>query len=134
MLNQITIQGRLTKDVEIKLSSGGVKYSMFCVAVQRNYRNKSGKYDTDFFDCIASEKTAEHICKYYHKGSEIILTGELQSREYEDQNGQKHKNIFISVAKTYFLSSKSENTKQANEPVEVMAATSEEPNELPFEQ
>lgn len=126
-LNQITIQGKLTKDVELKTSSNGKTFALFCVAVQRNYKGSSGKYEADFIDCIASEKIAEHIAKYFHKGSEIIIAGELQTRMYEDQNGQKRKSVLVNVGKTFFTSNKAEST-QASEPVEVSDDTS-----LPFE-
>lgn len=130
MLNQIIIQGKFTKDVEISVSGNGKKYAIFCIAVQRNYKNQSGKYDADFIDCIASEKVAEHIAKYFKKGSEIILSGELQTRVYDDANGQKRKSVLVNVGKTYFTSGKSENTTQETSQVE----GTEESGELPFEQ
>lgn len=128
MLNTITIQGKLTKDIEIRVTNNGKKFTLFCIACQRNYKNAEGKYDADFIDCIASEKIAEHIAKYFRKGSEIIVSGELQTRMYDDQNGQKHKSVIINVGKTFFTSGKTENNGNAQ------ATATEESGELPFEQ
>lgn len=128
MLNTITIQGKLTKDIEIRSTNNGKNFTLFCVAVQRNYKNQSGKYDADFIDCIASEKIAEHIAKYFHKGSEIIVAGELQTRMYNDQNGQKRKSVLVNVGKTFFTSGKAESGNAEPQ------ATTEESGELPFEQ
>ena len=136
MLNQITIQGRLTKDVEIRLASNGKKFTIFNLAVQRNYKNQQGKYESDFIDCFASDKIVEHIAKYFHKGSELILIGELQTRMYDDQNGQKRKSVLVVVSKVYFTSGKSESNgnTQASASVEVTPEGTEEAGELPFEQ
>lgn len=131
MLNYITLQGRFTKDVEVKTASSGKAYTIFTLAVQRNYKNQQGKYESDFIDCIASESIANHIAKFFHKGSEIIVAGELQARNYQDQNGQTRKSVLVNVSKTYFTSgNKAESTPQA-------VATSEptdESGDLPFEQ
>lgn len=128
MLNTITVQGKITKDIELRTTVNGKKFILFCVACQRNYKNAEGKYDADFIDCIASEKIAEHIAKYFRKGNEIIVSGELQTRMYDDQNGQKHKSVIINVGKTFFTSGKTENNGNAQ------ATVTEESGELPFEQ
>ena len=128
MLNTITIQGKLTKDIEVRVTNNGKKFTLFCVACQRNYKNAEGKYEADFIDCIASEKIAEHIAKYYKKGSEIIVSGELQTKMYDDSNGQKRKSILVNVAKTFFTSGKTENNGNA------LATVTEESGDLPFEQ
>ena len=131
-LNYITLQGKLTKDVEVKTASSGKNYAIFTIAVQRNYKNQQGKYDADFIDCIASDKVAEHIAKYFHKGSEIIISGELQTRSIEDR-GEKRKATLVNISKTYFTSgSKAESTPQATPTAEQGEPT--ETAELPFEQ
>lgn len=131
MLNTVTLQGRLTKDIEIRAASNGNKYSIFTIAVQRNYKGKDGKYNTDFIDCFASDKIAEHIAKFFHKGSEIIISGELQTTEKADENGQKRKSTLVCVGKVFFTSGKSE--PQATAPVEATTEPTES-GELPFEQ
>lgn len=131
MLNYITLQGRFTKDVEVKTASNGKAYTIFTLAVQRNYKNQQGKYESDFIDCIASESIANHIAKFFHKGSEIIVAGELQARNYQDQNGQTRKSVLVNVSKTYFTSgNKAESTPQAVASTD----TTDESGDLPFEQ
>ena len=106
MLNQITIQGRMAKDAEDKMLNNGKVITTFCVAVQRNYKNSEGKYDTDFVDCVAYDKIGEFIGKNFHRGDMILLTGELQLRTYDDKNGVKHKVSVVVVGKTFFVGSK----------------------------
>ena len=127
MLNTIVIQGRLAADCEVKNTPNGALATNFAIAVQRNFKNTNGQYDTDFIDCVSFEKTP-FISKYFHKGDSIIVTGELQTRIWTDDNGKKRKSYIVNVAKAYFgLDSKA--SKPANQ-----AAQSVAPDELPFEQ
>ena len=127
MLNTIVIQGRLAADCEVKFTPNQTKYTNFAIAVQRNFKNNQGQYDTDFIDCVSFEKTP-FISKYFHKGDSIIVTGELQTRIWTDDNGKKHKSYIVNVAKAYFgLDGK------ASKPT-TPAAQSVAPDELPFEQ
>ena len=127
MLNTIVIQGRLAADCEVKNTPNGALATNFAVAVQRNFKNNAGQYDTDFIDCVSFEKTP-FISKYFHKGDSIIVTGELQTRIWTDDNGKKHKSYIVNVAKAYFgLDGK------ASKPT-AQVAQSVAPDELPFEQ
>ena len=130
MLNQVVIQGNLCRDAEIKQNAKGKTFVVFCVAVGRNYRNTEGKYDADFIDCVAYEKIGDHIAKYFHKGSEIIVSGELQTNVYNDKNGVKHKASTINVSKVYF-SKNSGNV--SGESQATASSTQAESSELPFE-
>lgn len=133
MLNTIVIQGRLAADCEVKNTPNGALATNFAVAVQRNFKNNQGQYNTDFIDCVSFEKTP-FISKYFHKGDSIIITGELQTRIWQDDNGKKHKSYIVNVAKAYFgLDGKaSKSTSQATQ--NVAPAEIEESGELPFEQ
>ena len=133
MLNQITLQGRLAADCEVKNTPNGALATNFAVAVQRNFKNTEGKYDTDFIDCVSFEKTP-FISKYFHKGDSIIVTGELQTRIWTDDTGKKRKSYIVNVAKAYFgIDGKaSKPTTQAAQ--SVAPAEIEAPGELPFEQ
>jgi single-strand DNA-binding protein len=133
MLNTIVIQGRLAADCEVKNTPNGALVTNFAVAVQRNFKNNVGQYDTDFIDCVSFEKTP-FISKYFHKGDSIIVTGELQTRIWTDDNGKKRKSYIVNVAKAYFgLDGKASkpNTQAAQS---VSPAEIEAPGELPFEQ
>lgn len=129
MLNYTVLQGRLTKDIEIRAASNGNKYSIFTIAVQRNYKGKDGKYNADFIDCFASDKIAEHIAKFFRKGSEIIISGEIQTTEKADESGQKRKSTLVCVGKVFFTSGKSEVKAEPQGEAEQT-----ETADLPFEQ
>lgn len=139
MLNQVTIQGNLTRDCEVKTLNNGTKITIFCVAVQRNFKDAAGQYQTDFIDCMSFEKT-DFISKYFHKGDSIIVTGELQTRTYDDKNGVKHKVTTINVSKAFFAGGKkNENRTSGSAATESVAPAesenfeADESGELPFE-
>ena len=87
MLNTVIIEGRLTKDPELKTTPNGISVSTFAVAVARDYKNANGEYDSDFFECVAWRNNAERISKYFHKGDGVGIVGRLQTRTYKDKNG-----------------------------------------------
>ena len=130
-LNYVVAQGKLVRDAEAKPTSTGKNLTVFCIACQRNYKNSQGKYDADFIDCVAYDKTGDVIRKYFSKGSEIIVSGEFTTNTYEDKNGTKHKVASIVVNKVYFCGSKQNSNTQAAQPTS--AEPIEESSELPFE-
>ena len=87
MLNNITIHGRLTADHELKQTQSGVAFCNFTVAVDRSYKQGDEKL-TDFFNCIAWRGQAEMIAKYFNKGKEIVVNGEMNNNPYE-KDGNK---------------------------------------------
>ncbi len=88
MLNHITIHGRLTANPELKQTPSGVSVCNFTVAVDRSYTRGEDK-QTDFFNCVAWRGLADTISKFFPKGQEIVLSGEMQSRRWEDDQGNK---------------------------------------------
>lgn len=107
MLNNITLQGRLTADPEIRQTEGGVSVARFQIAVERNYKNKDGSRITDFLPVFAWRQTAEFIGKYFGKGDMILLRGSLQSRSYE-KDGQKRTAYEINAEEVDFCGGKKE--------------------------
>ena len=87
MLNNIAIHGRLTADPELKQTQSGVPFCNFTVAVDRSYKQGDEKL-TDFFNCIAWRGQAEMVAKYFNKGKEIVVSGEMNDNPYE-KDGQK---------------------------------------------
>lgn len=87
MLNNIVIHGRLTADPELKHTQSQVAYCTFTVAVDRSYKQGDEKL-TDFFNCIAWRGQAEMIAKYFSKGKEIVVNGEMNNNPYE-KDGNK---------------------------------------------
>ena len=90
-INTAVIMGRLTADPELKTTSSGLSVLSFSVAVERNYQKEGEEKAVDFINVVAWRKTAEFVSKYFHKGSMIAVTGSLQTRSYEDKNGNKRK-------------------------------------------
>ena len=86
MLNAIFLHGRLTADPELKSTSGGIPYCNFTVAVD-GFAKKGEEKPVDFFPCLAWRNTAEMICKYFKKGKEIVISGEMHSSRYTDSDG-----------------------------------------------
>ena len=88
-MNKVELVGRLTKDPEVKLTSSQTQYCNFTVAVDRRFKDANGQRQADFINCVAWRQTAVFIQKYFRKGNRIGLVGSIQTRSYDDQNGQK---------------------------------------------
>ena len=88
-MNNITILGTITKDIELKETESGVKYTRFSIAVNRKFKNENGDYDTDFFNIVAWRGTAEFINNYFDKGKRIAISGRLQTNKYTDKDGNE---------------------------------------------
>ena len=88
-INTAVIMGRLTADPELKTTASGLSVLSFSVAVERNYQKEGEEKAVDFINVVAWRKTAEFISKYFHKGSMIAVEGSIQTRKYEDKDGNK---------------------------------------------
>ena len=107
MLNNVCLLGRITKDLEHKQTQSGVSVTSFSIAVERNYADKStGKREADFINIVAWRGTADLICKYFSKGSLIALDGSIQTRNYEDKNGNKRQAVEVVANNVYFTGEK----------------------------
>jgi single-strand DNA-binding protein len=124
MLNQLQMQGRLVASPELKQTANGKNVLTFSIASQRTYTPKGQDKISDFFECVAWEKTAEFISRYFKKGDLLIICGYLQSRNYEDKQGNKRKVVEIVVEKAEFSGSKG--AEHITEP------TTEPNDDLPF--
>ena len=87
MYNKITLMGRLVAAPELKTTQNGIPYTRFRIAVNRRFHSKDEENKVDFFNATAWRSTAEFICKYFGKGSMIMLDGEMQTQQYEVRNG-----------------------------------------------
>lgn len=102
MLNTAILMGRLTADPELKKTPAGVSITTFVVAVNRSYVPKGQERQADFIDVVAWRSTAEFITKYFRKGQMIAVQGSIQTRSYEDKQGNKRKAVEIVVDKADF--------------------------------
>ncbi|MBS4178082.1 single-stranded DNA-binding protein [Lederbergia citrea] len=89
MINQVTLVGRMTKDPDLRYTVEGKAVLNITLALNRHYRNSKGDYDADFVLCTLWNKTAENTAKYCSKGSIVGVTGKIQTRNYEGQDGKK---------------------------------------------
>lgn len=102
--NKVFIGGRITNDLEMKMTQQGTGVLSFSVAVQR----RLDKNKTDFINCKAFGKTAENITRFFRKGSSIIVGGSIQTNNWQDQQGNKRYSTDIMVDEFYFADSKNE--------------------------
>lgn len=116
-MNKVVLVGRLTKDPEIKLTTNQTQYCNFTLAVDRRFKDANGNRQTDFINCVAWKATAVFIQKYFKKGNRIGIAGSIQTRNYEDQNGQKQYITEVIADEAEFVesASKGETTEQPAE-------------------
>lgn len=108
MINNVVLMGRLVATPELRSTSTGVSVTSFTIAVERSFAKQGEQRQTDFIDCVAWNKTAENITKYFQKGSMIAITGNIQTRNYEDKNGNKRKAVEVIADNFSFCGSKAE--------------------------
>lgn len=133
MLNQITIMGRLTRDPELRRTQSGTAVCSFSVAVDRDYQSReSAERQTDFIDVVAWRQTGEFVSKYFTKGRMIVVSGSLQSRRWQDKNGNNRIAWEVIADNVYFGDSKSDSQRAAGKPVGVAFEEIEDDGTLPF--
>jgi len=133
MLNNIILQGRLTRDPEMQATATGISRATFALACERDYKITNGEGNTDFFDVVAWRGTADFIQRNFHKGQMVIVNGRLQIRQWTAEDGSKRKAVEITADSVYFCGR--ENSGQATEEpavVEEQAPVPVEIEELPF--
>ena len=89
MINNVTLIGRLTKDVELKYTPANQAVAQFTLAVNRTFKNANGERETDFINCVIWRQAAENFVNWVKKGALIGITGRIQTRNYENQQGQR---------------------------------------------
>ena len=105
MLNRVVLTGHLTKEQENKVTQSGLSVVKFVIGVHRQFARKDGEREADFISCVAWRKTAENIAKYFRKGQLIGIDGRVQTRSYDDKNGQRVYVTEVVVDNFAFLSS-----------------------------
>lgn len=134
-LNKIELMGRITNELEQKVTTSGKEVVSFTMAVERNYKGSDGNKITDFINCVAFGNQAKHICNYFGKGKLLLVVGALQSRQYTTQNNEKRTVFEVNVEEVHFTGEKKETQSEAptapyNNDVQFEAMTDDEL--LPF--
>ena len=115
-LNKVVLTGRMTADPELKQTPSGVSVLSFSIAVNRNYVPKGseqGERQADFINVVAWRQTAEFISKYFRKGSAICVTGSIQTRTWNDNNGNKRYATEVVADEAMFVESRNSDTSAA---------------------
>lgn len=114
MLNKIILQGRHTKDLELRYTQSNTPVAGGTLAVQRSRKDADGKYRSDFVDICLWDKLAEHASTWFHKGDMCIVSGRLESRDWQDKNGNKRRSWEVQVESIDFCGGKSEGKPKEN--------------------
>jgi len=119
-MNKVLIIGNLTRDPELLTTSNDNSVCKFTIAANRKFKNANGEYDVDFINCVAWRKTGEFINKYFNKGKKIAVEGMIQTRKYEDKQGNNRTAVDVVVDQAEFVESPKKQQIKADdlEPIE----------------
>lgn len=113
-MNKVILIGRLTKDVELRYTqTNNTAVASFSLAVNRKFVKPGGERQADFFNIIAWNKLAENISKYLFKGNQVAISGRLETRSWDDPNGQKHYVTEVIAEEIDFIGSKNKQNNEA---------------------
>ena len=104
-MNKVVLLGRLTKDPETKTTNNDVTITRYTLAVNRPWK-KDGEQQADFINCLAFNKTAEFANKYFRKGQQVAIVGRIQTRSWEDDNGNRRYATEVVIEEQHFADSK----------------------------
>jgi single-strand DNA-binding protein len=105
MLNKIILMGRLTREPELRTTQSGISVVTFTLAVDRDFQRGEEK-QTDFIDIVAWRGTADFVHKHFRKGQLVAVTGRLQSRKWEDKDGNKRVSFEVVTEEVHFAERK----------------------------
>ncbi|WP_119316913.1 single-stranded DNA-binding protein [Companilactobacillus formosensis] len=112
MINRVVLVGRLTRDPELRYTANGAAVASFTVAVNRQFTNSQGEREADFINCVIWRKAAENFSNFTNKGSLVGIDGRLQTRNYENQQGQRVYVTEVVVENFSLLESRAESEKR----------------------
>ena len=118
-LNNVVLIGNLTRDPELRYTPSGLPVATLRIAVNRNFTNQQGEIETDFFNVVVWRTQAEKCAEYLSKGRQIAVTGRLQSRNWEANDGQRRSTIEIVADRVVFLGRRERREDSVDELVEV---------------
>lgn len=116
MLNKAILMGRLTRDPEMRYTQSNTPVTSFTLAVARDRKGANGEQQTDYIDCVAWGRQAEFVKQWFAKGMLAIVVGRIQSRNWEDRNGNKRTSIEINANEVLFGESKKDKAARKSGP------------------
>lgn len=138
MINRVVLAGRPTRDLELKSINSGTSVCSFTLAVDRNFKSRSGEREADFINCVAWGKTAEVMSSYVKKGSVIGIDGRIQTRSYDNREGQRVYVTEVVVENFSFLggsdknAQRNQNNQSSNDPFASTKQVDIADDDLPF--
>ncbi|MGO2082726.1 single-stranded DNA-binding protein [Vagococcus sp.] len=134
MINNVVLVGRLTRDPDLRFTANGSAVATFNLAVNRNFTNKSGEREADFINCVIWRKPAETLANYARKGTLLGVTGRIQTRNYENQQGQRVYVTEVVCENFQLLESKGSSEQRQQQPNNTNNQFSGNTNNQSFEQ
>ena len=136
-MNKVVLLGRLTKDVDVRYTqTNNIMVASFSLAVNRRFAKEGEERQADFINVVAWSKTAEFCSKYFKKGQQVGIIGRIQTRNWEDDQGQKHYVTEVVAEEAYFADSKREGADESilgsSTPVNNEFKPIQDDDELPF--
>lgn len=109
MINNVVLVGRLTRDPELRYTPSNVAVATFSLAVNRNFKNQAGDYEADFINVVMWRQQAENFANWVKKGNLVGITGRIQTRSYDNQQGQR---VYVTevVAESFQILEKKDNS------------------------
>ena len=132
MINRVVLVGRLTRDPELRRTSQGDAVTSFTLAVNRNFTSRDGQQQADFINCVVWRKPAENVERYCSKGSLVGVEGRIQTRSYDNSQGQKVNVVEVICDSVQFLNTKQEDQVQMNTQKVQRMATNEYSRNLEY--
>lgn len=115
-MNKVILIGRLTRDPELRYTGSNTPVATFSLAVNRSFTNQNGEREADFINCVVWRKLAETVKNYLSQGSQVAVEGRIQTRNYDDQNGQRRYVTEVVVENIDFVGTKRDNSQSSNQP------------------
>lgn len=115
MINRVVLIGRLTRDVELRYTGSGTAVGQFTLAVNRSFTNRNGEREADFITCVIWRKSAENFANFTHKGSLVGIEGRIQTRNYDNAEGQRVYVTEVVVDNFSLLESRNQGEQRANQ-------------------
>lgn len=127
MINNVSLTGRLTRDIELRYTQSGTAVGSFTLAVDRKFKSESGERDADFINCVIWRKSAENLSNFTKKGSLIGIEGHIQTRTYDNNQGQKVYVTEVVVNNFALLESRQQTAAPATQQAAAPAAAPAQP-------
>ncbi|CAO77385.1 single strand DNA binding protein [Streptococcus phage M102] len=131
MINNVVLVGRTTKEIELKYTSNNLAYATFTLAVNRNFKNQNGEREADFINIVIWRQQAENLANWAKKGTLLGITGRIQTRNYENQQGQR---VYVTevVADNFQTLERREVQEDTQKPTQQEEFSSVDDIDLPF--